>query len=284
MRTLGLVLFLAAAQALAQSGSIRARLVNPSSGGTAINAGGCDPTAACCLTGIQTIAGAKTFTSLITVAATGATALQLANGDNINFSTTDNNAYFRRSSTDTVQMGNTVASQFAAGSFTSGIGSGGSGFSCANSGCRFCFLGACTTRMEITNTNQINFYVAGGESFRINGANNSMGPGSTTPFHAVAPTISSGFGTSPSVTAGTATGFRVNVGTGGTATGGVLGLPTATTGWNCTARDLTSNASFVTDQTASTTTTATFANYSRTTGLLIAWTASDILAVTCVAF
>lgn len=95
------------------------------------------------------------------------------------------------------------------------------------------------------------------------------------------PTISSGFGTSPSVTAGFNFAFRVNVGTGGVATTGVVALPTAPTGWNCFATDITTNATFVTEQTASTAATASFANYSRTTGLAIAWAASDVLAIGC---
>lgn len=100
------------------------------------------------------------------------------------------------------------------------------------------------------------------------------------------PTIASAFGTSPSVTAGTAFAFRVNVGTGGVATTGVVTLPTTPlgNGWNCDATDLTNNATFVTDQTASTTTSASFANYSRTTGLAVAWTASDILKINCTPF
>lgn len=91
-----------------------------------------------------------------------------------------------------------------------------------------------------------------------------------------APTISSGFGTSPTIsTTGSTAGFRVNVGTGGVATSGVLGLPTATAGWNCYATDMTNN--IATRMTSSTTTTATLTAAS-------AWTASDILAVSCFAY
>lgn len=71
------------------------------------------------------------------------------------------------------------------------------------------------------------------------------------------PTISSGFGTGPSVTASNGTWtFRINVGTGGTASSGVIGLPAATTGWNCQVTDITTNSAsvFITKQTASTTT------------------------------
>ena len=101
-----------------------------------------------------------------------------------------------------------------------------------------------------------------------------------------APTISSGFGTSPSVTANNGTAaFRINVGTGGTATSGVIGLPTAANGWNCYATDITTNSAsvFLTKQTASTTTTATLGNFN-TSAAATAWTASDILAVSCFAF
>ena len=98
-----------------------------------------------------------------------------------------------------------------------------------------------------------------------------------------APVISSGFGTTPSIAAhnGTAA-FRINVGTGGSASTGVIGLPTATTGWNCYAQNLSSNTAsvFLTKQTASSTTAATIGNYDAA-GAAAAWTASDILAVSC---
>lgn len=91
-----------------------------------------------------------------------------------------------------------------------------------------------------------------------------------------APTISSGFGTSPSIPSNNGTtSFRVNVGTGGAATSGVIGLPAANTGWNCFVQDMTNNT--VTRMTASTTTTATFT-------AAAAWAASDILSVACFAY
>lgn len=102
------------------------------------------------------------------------------------------------------------------------------------------------------------------------------------------PTISSGFGTSPSVTAGTAASFRVDVGTGGTATNGVIGLPTAATGWNCAVENLTGVLGNVMDartvQIASTTATVTVENQTVSTGAALVWTASDILKLTCTAF
>jgi hypothetical protein len=103
---------------------------------------------------------------------------------------------------------------------------------------------------------------------------------------ATAPTISSGFGTSPSVTAHNGTvAFRVNVGTGGTANSGVIGLPAASTGWNCACTDITTKTAtvFLCKQTASTTTTATVGNYDAA-GAAAAWVASDVLAVSCAAY
>lgn len=96
------------------------------------------------------------------------------------------------------------------------------------------------------------------------------------------PTIASGFGTSATVAASNGTpAFRVNVGTGGSATSGVIGLPTASTGWNCFATDVTTPGANATKQSASTTTSVTLTNYNTTTGMAAAWTASDILAVSC---
>lgn len=103
-----------------------------------------------------------------------------------------------------------------------------------------------------------------------------LGSSHTLLFSSNTPTISSGFGTSPSVVAGNGVNgpasFTVNVGTGGSATSGVLGLATAANGWNCFATDQSTNV--VTRQTASTASTATLTAAS-------AWTASDVLLVSC---
>ena len=100
-----------------------------------------------------------------------------------------------------------------------------------------------------------------------------------------APTISSGFGTTPSIANNNGTAaFTINVGTGGTASSGVVGLPTATTGWSCEAQDQTTPGVNATKQTANTTASVTLTNYNTTTGVAAAWTASDILYVNCLAF
>jgi hypothetical protein len=105
-----------------------------------------------------------------------------------------------------------------------------------------------------------------------------------------APTIASGFGTGATVpnSNGTAV-FTVNVGTGGTASAGVLTMPfTATAGWVCSVNDITARASGTatsqTYQTASSTTSVTVTNQALATGAAVAWAASDILNLQCSAF
>lgn len=91
-----------------------------------------------------------------------------------------------------------------------------------------------------------------------------------------APTVSSGFGTSPSIVNSNGSAvFEVNVGTGGVATSGVIGLPTATNGWGCLVQDM--NTNIVTRETAFTVSSVTLTAAS-------AWTASDKLIVQCEAF
>lgn len=103
-----------------------------------------------------------------------------------------------------------------------------------------------------------------------------------------APTISSGFGTSPSIVSSNgSTTFRLNVGTGGTATGGVVGLPTAAAGWNCNIDILNPTATNLlskTVSTASTASTLTVANELMSTGAATAWPASTILILNCFAY
>lgn len=98
---------------------------------------------------------------------------------------------------------------------------------------------------------------------------------------ATAPTVASGFGTSPSIPKNNGTAaFTVNVGTGGSATSGVIGLPTAANGWICLATDMTTPGANFTKQSASSTTSATFTNYN-SAGSATAWAANDNLIVHC---
>lgn len=123
---------------------------------------------------------------------------------------------------------------------------------------------------------------------RIAGASGSLVMSGT------APSISSGFGTSPSVPSNNGSAaFTVNVGTGGTASAGVIAMPTAATGWNCSVVNRTalaagrasqSTTAGTTWQTATTTTTVTVTNLNLATGGAVAWAASDILALTCTGY
>lgn len=104
-----------------------------------------------------------------------------------------------------------------------------------------------------------------------------------------APTIASGFGTSPSIAANNGTAaFTVNVGTGGTASAGVITMPTATTGWICNVENRTGVAANRADQrtiqTATSTTSVTVQNQTVSTGGALAWTASDVLTLQCRAY
>lgn len=98
-----------------------------------------------------------------------------------------------------------------------------------------------------------------------------------------APTISSGFGASAVVVTNNGTcAFEVNVGTGGTAASGVIGLPTAIHAWACDANDetTTSPTVFLTKQTTSTASSVTVTNYAQS-GVSAAWNASDVLHIRC---
>jgi hypothetical protein len=99
-----------------------------------------------------------------------------------------------------------------------------------------------------------------------------------------APTVASGFGSTPSIGTGSIpSSFSVNVGTGGSATTGVITLPTATNAWSCYASDTGTTPTGQTEPSAMTTTSVTLTNYSRTTGLAVAWTASEIVQASCFA-
>ena len=107
-------------------------------------------------------------------------------------------------------------------------------------------------------------------------------------FSDTAPTVASGFGTSPSISASNGgTVVLVNVGTGGTATADVLTMPAASTGWNCQVNNITAAAAHVaynTRQITSSTTTVGIENQTTSTGAAVAWGASDIVRMICAAY
>lgn len=117
------------------------------------------------------------------------------------------------------------------------------------------------------------------------GTNNFLSIGNGIRGYTTAPTIASGFGTSPTITAGVSTfAFTINVGTGGTASSGVITLPAAPTGWIVWANDLATTGATATKQTAGTTTSATLTNYTLATGATAAWPASTVLQCTALAY
>lgn len=131
--------------------------------------------------------------------------------------------------------------------------------------------------------------LATADSFNLVGGGGSLQMAAKVVISSTAPTIASGFGTSPSIVASNGTAaFTVNVGTGGTASNGVITLPAATTGWICHVENLTGTlgnyANQRTVQIASTTTGITLENQTISTGAALAWTASDVLVVTCIAY
>lgn len=101
-----------------------------------------------------------------------------------------------------------------------------------------------------------------------------------------APVIASGFGGTPSIPANNGTAaFTVNVGTGGAASSGVITMPAATTGWACTASPTGApQAAAVTYSAPTSTTSITLTNYTLTTGIALAWTASTVLSVMCMGY
>lgn len=97
-----------------------------------------------------------------------------------------------------------------------------------------------------------------------------------------APTITSGFGTTPTIVNNGTAAFTITVGTGGTASSGVIGLPAASTGWNCAVTPAGApQAAAVTYAASTSTTSVTLTNYTLTTGAALAWTAGQVLNVHC---
>ena len=95
---------------------------------------------------------------------------------------------------------------------------------------------------------------------------------------ATLPTISSGFGTSPTITAVSTFVFKIVVGTGGAANGTIT-LPTASNGWLAFAADVTSGSTLFLQLTGSTATSVTFTSYSVTTGAAANMSAGDVILV-----
>lgn len=99
-----------------------------------------------------------------------------------------------------------------------------------------------------------------------------------------APSILSGFGTSPSVPHNNGSAaFTVNVGTGGTASSGTVSMPiAASNGWACSVTDISTPAN-KTLQSATSTNSVTVIGFNAA-GTQTAWAASDILSFQCSAY
>lgn len=111
----------------------------------------------------------------------------------------------------------------------------------------------------------------------------AFAPGATAAFWGSTPTISSGFGSSPSISSSAGTlSFTVNVGTGASATSGVIGFPNACShGYDCNCKDVTqaTTATAITAQTTPFATNAcTVVNKTMSTGALVAWGSGDSLS------
>jgi hypothetical protein len=122
-------------------------------------------------------------------------------------------------------------------------------------------------------------------NFTLIGTSAAPVVGTSLPVSATAPKISAGFGASASIAAHGTAAFTVNVGPSPSSSG-VISLPTAATGWNCFAFDVTSpttGGGYYVKQTSGSTTSATLTGYN-TSGSPTAWTANDILRVSCLAF
>lgn len=112
---------------------------------------------------------------------------------------------------------------------------------------------------------------------------NQINMGSALLVVKTAPTLTSGFNTSGgSISANNGTAaFRVTVGTGAGTNTGVIGLPTAATGWNCYVENVTRAAQVTV--TTSSASSVTVTNYG-TTFTAGAFTNSDVLQFSCFAY
>lgn len=245
------------------------------SDGTNYQVSGCT---AASLAATQTVSGAKTFSALLT-----GTLGETITGAAVNLNASSNFAtnVGTGTTTSTVTLGggsNVVAINGTANTIagsTSNTITGATNINASNNAATN--IGSGTTTSTVT---------IGGGSNAVNLTSTASGSVKfpNLLISGTAPTISSGFGTTPSVTHNNGTAsFSINVGTGAAATSGVVGLPTASNGWSCYASDTGTTPTGQTEPTASSTTTVTLTNFSRTTGVAIAWTASEIIQVSCFA-
>ena len=133
------------------------------------------------------------------------------------------------------------------------------------------------------NNNCLGLYGQGGNALYAPYNASSLSIGSNLVASTTLPTISSGFGTSPTIIANSTFCFKIVVGTGGAANGTIT-LPTAPNGWLAFAADVTSGSTLFLQLTGSTATSVTFTSYSVTTGSAANMSAGDVVLVNCIAY
>ena len=133
------------------------------------------------------------------------------------------------------------------------------------------------------NGNCLGLYGQGGNALYAPYNASSLSIGSNLVASTTLPTISSGFGTSPTITASNTFCFKIVVGTGGAASGTIT-LPTAPNGWMAFAADVTNGSTLFLQLTGSTATSVTFTSYSVTTGAAANMSAGDVVLVNCIAY
>jgi len=133
------------------------------------------------------------------------------------------------------------------------------------------------------NNNCLGLYGQGGNALYAPYNASSLSIGNNLVASTTLPTVSSGFGTGPTVLASSTFCFKVTVGTGGAANG-TISLPTAPNGWLSFAADVTSGSSLFLQLTGSTATSVTFTSYSVTTGAAANMSAGDVVLVNCIAY
>ena len=133
------------------------------------------------------------------------------------------------------------------------------------------------------NGNCLGLYGQGGNALYAPYNASSLSIGSNLVASTTLPTISSGFGTGPTILANSTFCFKIVVGTGG-AENGTITLPTAPNGWLAFAADVTNGSTLFLQLTGSTATSVTFTSYSVTTGAAANMSAGDVVLVNCIAY
>jgi hypothetical protein len=101
---------------------------------------------------------------------------------------------------------------------------------------------------------------------------------------ATAPTITSGCGSSPSITSNGTGAVALHVGTGGTATSCTLTFPTPTTGWICAVGNSVTGPNLLTSASLTTATTMVITNTTLSTNTPTAWSSGWTVYMNCLAY